>query len=240
VIQLYGAVIAASLLGSLHCASMCGPFVAFATMRDRKRGPWLLQALYHGGRLVAYASLGALAGGVGASLDFGGKLLGLGRVAGVLAGILLVALGTRRVLAIVGVRTPSLSSGSVIGRAVARAQVSIVRSDPIVRSLGTGLLTALLPCGWLYAFVATAAGTGSALQGMTVMAVFWAGTVPILAGIGSGARQVLARAGRWLQVATAVLVIGLGVFSIVGRWNIMVPTAAAAQAGAAPEHHTCH
>jgi sulfite exporter TauE/SafE len=241
-IALHATILVASLLGSLHCASMCGPFAAFAMMRDRRRGPWLLQALYHGGRLFAYATLGALAGGFGASLNFGGSLLGIGRVAGVFTGVLLVALGARRVLAILGVRTPQFPGGSTVGRGLARLQASIVHSDPVVRSLGTGLLTALLPCGWLYAFVATAAGTGSAWTGVTVMLVFWLGSVPILAGIGSGVRQVLARTGRWLQIATAVLVIGLGVVSIVGRWNIVVPAAAAAPAGAgaAPEHHACH
>jgi len=34
------------------------------------------------------------------------------------------------------------------------------------------------------------------------------------------------------------LVIGLGMLSIVGRWNIVVPAASAA--ATAPEHHRCH
>ena len=84
--RFYIPIFVASLLGSLHCASMCGPFAAFALMRDARRGAWLIQALYHGGRLLAYATLGAVAGAFGATLDFGGSLLGIGRVAGVAAG----------------------------------------------------------------------------------------------------------------------------------------------------------
>ena len=235
---LCGAVFLASLLGSLHCASMCGPFVAFAVLKDARRGPWLLQALYHGGRLLAYLALGALAGGVGASLDFGASLLGIGRVAGVLTGAMLVLMGGRRVLATLGVRTPYLAGTVTVGRLLARAQTWVMRAAPTVRSLGTGLCTALLPCGWLYAFVAMAAGTGGAMRGIFLMLVFWTGTVPILAGIGAGIRQALGRAGRLVQVATAVLVIGLGMLSIVGRWNIVVPAASAA--ATAPEHHRCH
>jgi hypothetical protein len=110
----------------------------------------------------------------------------------------------------------------------------------VVRALGTGVCTALLPCGWLYAFVAMAAGTGSALRGGVAMLVFWTGTVPILAVIGSGVRELLARAGRVVQIATALMVMALGVASIAGRWNVVVPMANAASAVPTAEHPRCH
>jgi sulfite exporter TauE/SafE len=243
--KFYGAIFLASLLGSLHCASMCGPFAAFALMRDAKRGPWLLQALYHGGRLLAYATLGAIAGTFGATLDFGGSLLGIGRVAGVVTGALLVALGARRILAIFGLRVPTFPGTQQVGRLVGRAQQAAMRGEPVARSLGTGICTALLPCGWLYAFVAMAAGSGRALAGVFLMFVFWTGTVPILAGIGTGVRELLARTGRALQVATAVLVMALGIVSIAGRWSIAVAQVTGGQSGptkplSPPEHPPCH
>jgi len=238
--KLYVAVFVASLLGSLHCASMCGPFAVFALMRDKRRGPWSMQALYHGGRLLAYVALGAIGGGLGATLNVGGSLLGLGRIAGVVTGVLLVALGARRVLAILGVRTPAVPGGATTARLLVRAQSVVLRGDPVVRALGTGLGTALLPCGWLYAFVVVAAGTARASTGALVLLIFWTGTVPILAGIGAGARLALARAGRAVQVVTALVVIGLGLVSIAGRWNIVVPAATAATPTAAPQHHACH
>jgi sulfite exporter TauE/SafE len=243
----------ASLLGSLHCASMCGPFAAFALMRDTRRGPWLLQALYHGGRLLAYATLGAIAGALGATLDFGGSLLGIGRIAGIATGALLMALGARRILAVfgpgLGLRVPAFPGayrlGRLVGRLVARLQQSAMRGEPVARSLGTGICTALLPCGWLYAFVAMAAGSGGALSGVLLMLVFWAGTVPILAAIGTSVRELLARTGRALQVATAVLVMALGLVSIVGRWNIAIAQVTGAKAtqvkvAGLPNHPPCH
>ena len=252
-IKFYIPIFVASLLGSLHCATMCGPFAAFALMRDKKRGPWLLQSLYHGGRLLAYTSLGALAGAFGASLDFGGSLLGIGRVAGVVTGTLLVALGARRILAIAGVRTPAIPGAAKVGLLVGRMHQTALRSEPAVRSLGTGICSALLPCGWLYAFVAMAAGSGGAVSGVVLMLVFWIGTVPILAGIGTGARELLARTGRTLQIATAVLVMALGLVSIGGRWNIAMAQVAGGRAGQAnpagqlanqhaslPDHPPCH
>ena len=248
-IKFYLPIFVASLLGSLHCASMCGPFAAFALMRDKRRGPWLPQLLYHGGRLLAYASLGSLAGAFGATLDIGGSLLGVGRGAGVVTGALLVALGARRILAILGARMgwriPAFPGAARLGQLVGRAQRAAMRSEPVVRSLGTGICTALLPCGWLYAFVAMAAGTGRASSGAFLMLVFWTGTVPILAGIGTGVRGFLARAGRMMQVATAVLVMALGLVSISGRWSIAMAQVTGDHAGHGsaallPDHPPCH
>ena len=244
--KFYGAIFIASLLGSLHCASMCGPFAAFALMRDKKRGPLLLQALYHGGRLLAYVTLGAIAGAFGATLNLGGSLLGIGRVAGVLTGTLLVTLGARRILAMVGpqwgLRLPAFPGTHQVTKLVGRLQQAAMRGEPAVRSLGMGIGTALLPCGWLYAFVAMAAGSGRAMAGAVLMLVFWTGTVPILAGIGTGARALLSRTGRALQVATAVLVMALGFVSIAGRWNIVMAQVTGGQDAPAgpPEHPPCH
>jgi sulfite exporter TauE/SafE len=225
----------ASLIGSLHCAGMCGPFMAFATLRplhrkgvdlrhDRAPG---LQLAYHGSRLLAYVLLGAAAGLLGATLDIGGSLLGAGKVAAVAAGVLLVAVGISRILTLLGVRLPMVDRTGHIQRWLGAGQAAAARLTPLRRALSIGVLTALLPCGWLYAFVAVAAGTGQALHGALVLLVFWAGTVPILAGIGAGLGSLLLRAGRTFQLVTAVLVVLLGFQSILGRYRISAARVAA-------------
>ena len=220
------AVFLASLLGSLHCAGMCGPFVAFATLRvkgasaaPRGGGP-SLQFAYHGGRLLAYSALGMSAGLLGAAFNLGGSLVGIGRLAGLGAGALLVVFGATRILTLLGLRMPLLPGAPLLGRVAAFGHATVARYTPLHRAWAIGVLTAILPCGWLYAFVAVAAGTGHVLGGLVTMITFWTGTVPILAGIGAGLGQFLLRAGRSFQVAIAVVVIGLGVSSIVGRWTI--------------------
>jgi sulfite exporter TauE/SafE len=47
-------------------------------------------------------------------------------------------------------------------------------------SLGLGLLTAALPCGWLQTFVLSAVATKSAAGGAILLACFWVGTLPAL------------------------------------------------------------
>ena len=85
-------VVAASLVGSLHCAGMCGPFTAFYAGNDTSRGRARASGhlAYHLGRLLTYAILGALAGTLGRAIDLAGSAAGVGRVAGLLAGAAMI------------------------------------------------------------------------------------------------------------------------------------------------------
>lgn len=81
----------------------------------------------------------------------------------------------------------------------------------------TGLFTTLLPCGWLYVFVASAGGTGSVRSAVWTMLVFWVGTVPALLAVGVGARTVLAPFRRRLPSFSAVVVLVMGLLSMSGH-----------------------
>jgi sulfite exporter TauE/SafE len=100
----------------------------------------------------------------------------------------------------------------------------------------TGLLTTMLPCGWLYVFVATAGGSGSVRSGVLTMAVFWLGTVPALLAVGLGAQRLFGPLRQRLPMLSATLVLVMGLLSISGRFSMQ--HAGAAPAGAdAPSAH---
>ncbi len=215
---LIGTVFLASLLGSLHCAGMCGAFVLFAVGDPNartSRAP--LHAAYHGGRLVTYVSLGAIAGLVGAAFDLGGSIVGVQRTAAILAGAMMVVFGVIAILRIRGVRVPMPPVPGLLERALTRGHQLAATRPPIVRALATGLLTTLLPCGWLYAFVISAAGTGSAPIGALTMGVFWVGTLPVLVALGTGLRAITGALGRRLPVLTASSVVVVGLATILVR-----------------------
>lgn len=219
---LIGTVFVASILGSLHCASMCGAFAAFAAMpgADGAGGRLPLHLAYHGGRLAVYALLGGLAGLLGAALDVGGSLLGFQRVAGIAAGAILVGAGFIAALRLLGVKLPPLSAAPLLGQWIRKGHETALRWPPVLRALAVGLLTALLPCGWLWAFVVAAAGTGQPLLGALTLAVFWLGTVPVLAVIGIGFQRIAGLVGLRAQLFACLVVIALGVLSLTGRWNL--------------------
>lgn len=227
-------VLSASLVGSVHCAGMCGSFVCFyATGSDRARGGLASHLAYNGGRLVSYLLLGVLAGAVGAGVDRVGALVGFSRGAAIVAGALMVGWGVRALLAEGGVRLPRLE-GLPPGRNPLGAWLGRVRGrPPVVRAAATGLLTTLLPCGWLYAFVFAAAGTGHPLSAAAMMTLFWAGTLPMMLAVGFGAQRLTGAFRSRLPMVTATAVVVMGILSIAGRLTID-PQRLAARAARTP------
>lgn len=213
-------VLIASLAGSLHCAGMCGAFLAFAVGTGQPNMPprVLLQAAYHGGRLASYALLGAVAGAVGSTLDLGGQMLGLQRTATLIAGGVMVAFGLLILARMLGARL-STRTPRFLETLVARGQSAAMRFPPVGRALAIGLLTVLLPCGWLWPFVLTAAGTAHPLTGGLVMAAFWLGTVPVLAALGVGLQKLAGPLAARLPAVAALAIIAVGLYTIIARFN---------------------
>lgn len=206
-IALLGTVFAASVAGSLHCAGMCGG-IAAACAPARGAAPSTLA--YHACRGGAYALAGAVAGTLGAALELGGELLGIQRLAAIVAGATVALAGVAMLLRLRGfaaqVRMPRLVDRTV--GAIGRRAMAM---PPVARGATLGAISVLLPCGWLWAFLAVAAGAGSALGGVAVMLLFWAGTVPVLASIGLGFHAVsrLWKGRVAVIAALAMIVVGL-------------------------------
>jgi sulfite exporter TauE/SafE len=227
-------VLVASLLGSVHCAAMCGGFVAaYADGANagtgRRAGAHLA---YNAARLVTYLALGASAGALGRALDLAGNAMGLAHVAAIVAGALLlasgiVALAPRSSLVKLRPR-PRSSAASLLGRVLVRFRAA----PPVVRATLLGLSSALLPCGWLYAFAALAAGTGGAIAGARLMAAFWLGTVPMLLGLGLSLETLGRRFARLFSRLRPALVIGVGTVTLLSR--LQLPAFAAARPSASP------
>jgi uncharacterized protein len=238
-------IMAASLLGSLHCVGMCGGLVSFYSAGAGSSGlsRWAPHAAYHLTRLGAYVLLGALAGGFGSGLDSLGARAGLGRLALLVAALGVAAWGLPLLF---GWHAPALlqvrrkpAAGARLERRLAAFFGALVyrlrQRSPWWRAGALGLSSALLPCGWLYAFVALAAGTGSAEQGALLLAAFWMGTVPALLGLGAFITRLATPLGARLPRLSAAVVLSICVFNVITRW----PAASATEpsATAAP---TCH
>lgn len=243
------AVLAASLVGSLHCAGMCGPFLAFVVgagpsgrgrVGDERSSGGLsatqLQAAYHLARGAGYLALGAAAGAAGHLLDLAGVLAGLAPLAAALAGATLVTLGVIALAQLVGLRwSAHVPLPAALARGLRALQARALALPPRSRALAIGATSALLPCGWLYAFAVTAAGTGHPLRGMAVLGVFWLGTLPVLVSLGALVRGAARAFGpRYRALASAALVL-LGLWTLAGRAGLEpLALARAAEAAGAP------
>ena len=214
---LIGTILVSSLLGSPHCAAMCGGFACFYAGEPGSGRHRLALLAYNGGRLASYAFLGAVAGSLGAGVNTAGRMAGAARPAAVMAGILMAGWGTVTILRATGVRFPRLSLVGPVRRLLSGAVQGMQRRPPVVRGAALGLLTTLLPCGWLYVFVATAGGTASPWRGALVMAAFWLGTVPMLTGLGLAVQRLSGPFRRRLPVVTAAVLVVIGLLTAAGR-----------------------
>jgi uncharacterized protein len=228
-LPLLGAVLSASLVGSVHCAGMCGPLVVvYSAAGSRSRG-WISHVAYHGGRALSYIGVGALFGVLGSAVDVAGKAAGVFYLAALLSGALVMLFG-------ISVLFPALRIPSPTLRHFAPKLVQLGRKRSTARASLLGLLTPFLPCGWLYAFALTAAGTGSGARGALVMAAFWLGTVPALLGVGTIAHSLSQKVRARIPIVTGVALLMMGTLGVFYRMTLPLPQASS------PSTHevSCH
>jgi len=220
--MMVSAIAAASLLGSMHCVGMCGPLAIWScggTENHSRKKLWLLGSLYHGGRLVTYVVAGAVAGMVGSVVDWGGEAVGIQLAAARAVGGIMIFLGVLQLLSQLGIlqRRKVGTSTTGVGRVLAYLRPRVVRLPFSGRALLTGMLTTLLPCGWLYLFAMFAAGSGSVQRAVLIMAAFWVGTLPALIGVVAGTRLLSIRFQYAVPAVAAVLMIFTGCYTASGR-----------------------
>ncbi|MFN0056619.1 MAG: sulfite exporter TauE/SafE family protein [Planctomycetales bacterium] len=132
----------------------------------------------------------------------------------ILAGALLVWQGLRAAGVFPGRKIRGGASGFCPSRGIL---ATFLTGPGWMNAFLAGMLTGFLPCGLVYAYLALAASTGHMFPAAAVMALFGAGTAPlmILAGVGGAAlhlstRQHLLRAAAWCVVVTGLLTIHRG------------------------------
>ncbi len=227
--------VTAGLFGSVHCVGMCGGLIAVASdgasgVRERA----FVQLGYQSARLASYLALGAVAGALGRALDLAGQAAGLGKAAAIVAGVTMTAWGLWAMLSAVGarfrVRLPQLRILPAAALAwLGRAQ----RLSPTLRAALLGGSSALLPCGFLYAFALAGAATGKPLGGALVMGSLWLGNLPALLGFGWLMSGVLSRLKRSIPLLSAASVFALGVLTLNSRTSLPAFAVAAAPKAAA-------
>lgn len=208
-------ILGASLIGSWHCAGMCSGIVMLCSQSR------LEKMFYHLGRWMSYATLGMVGGFFGSVVwtghgsDFYEKTSWFATI------------GFFLILLIMGGRLlwPKRNQLNFVHAWIAPL-VQFFRQNlnrlpgRKSRALAGGVLTATLPCGWLYSFVLAAASTGSVIKGVLVMSAFWAGTVPALAILGIGTRKFVAKMEASQPRLAGVVLIIAAVVTIVFRMFI--------------------
>ncbi len=227
------AVFIASLLGSLHCVGMCGPFALMAGTTslgaDKARHPrWQAVVGYNLGRLGTYLIMGLVAGSLGMVLDLGGRVAGWQQTAAYVAGFLMIGTGLISLARHGGWWKGSTWAPIGLIRMLQSALRKGQQLPPLPRSFAVGMVTTWMPCGWLYVFALAAAGTASPLLGAVVMALFWTGTLPVLTVLVWGSAWLVRRTAWNVQPAVAVMVLLIGIGTLLFRAPIQLENTAVA------------
>ena len=227
-----GAALLSGLMGSAHCAAMCGGIATgFSTAGHSSAvlaipgatAGWARALQPNLGRIAGYTLAGAIAGGVGHGI------VGLARSDWLL-------LGTRMlvgvVLIVAALRLLDQKSrfaflpgaGSGIWQRMRPLQRRLLPANTPARRIALGVLWGWLPCGLSTTLLAAAWLQADARNGALTMAAFGIGTLPMMWPLTwSGARlgQRLQRGG-W-RVAAGMLVLGAGVVTLLAPWLMRVP-----------------
>lgn len=201
------------LLGSLHCAGMCGPIMLilpFQFLKGWKK--WLGIGLYHFGRISVYALMGLLLHSFKSffhpqwqqyvSIVLGGVLLllGIGSFYSDRLQIHLPWLGF--------VKT---RSAQFIGR------------PGLLPLTISGVLNGLLPCGLVYMALAVSANATTVPMAMGSMYAFGIGTLPMLIAIIVLKRHIPILQMQRIKRAVPVLMLAFGVLFVLRGMNLGVP-----------------
>ena len=207
---------AIGLLGGVHCLGMCGPLVTLYAERmapatdggtvaggpgadgatrgaasDPTRGPTFRELrqhlLFNLGRTLAYASVGAAMGGLGALVYDAAAVAAVAGpvrgVTGIVVGLFVVAAGLANVRG--GSAGGHLPVGGLFGRLSGSLTARVDRWVRGPRIVALGAVHGLMPCPILYPAFLYALAVGSPLHGALALALLGAGTVPTLFAYGT-------------------------------------------------------
>ena len=193
-------------VGSIHCIGMCGPIaLSLPVVSNNHASRFVSTFFYNAGRIITYATLGALFGAIG--LTF--KLFGFQQLLSIGLGILILFFiffpknyFARENVLTIGLNKMRFLLGNLFLKKNYRSVFSI------------GLLNGFLPCGLVYIAIAGATATASALNSSLFMVAFGLGTLPLMwtvsffgSFINTGVRTRIKKLYPVFMVAVAVLLI---------------------------------
>jgi hypothetical protein len=209
----YAGVFVLGLLGTGHCVGMCGGFAlavgagAAGPVRVMAR-----QVAYQFGKATSYLLIGVVLLLAGPLTAGAAHLAGAQNAAGVVAGVLMVALGAAYTSEW---RAPRWLAGWMESSRVCGLLTAVWQSPSLYRSALIGWVNGFLPCGLSLAVLFHLASFGSVTALVTGVYVFGLATVPGLFAVSLLGRGWSVSRRRWLVRASGVVLILFGALTMV-------------------------
>lgn len=216
-----GGALLSGLLGSAHCAAMCGGIAT--SLSVQQRGGWWVALQPNIGRVLGYTLAGALVGGFGAGLLGVVRLSALGIALRAAVGVVLI-LAALRLLDGSGRLAFLAGPGQHVWRVLRPLQRRLLPANTPAKRIALGLLWGWMPCGLSTTLLAAAWLTASAAHGALTMAAFGLGTLPMMVPL----TWAGARFGQWVQrgpwrTALGTIVLASGALTLAAPWLTHAP-----------------
>jgi len=213
------------LLGGVHCVGMCSGIAGVLSMgldqRASKLRHFMLQLNYNFGRITSYAIAGYIFGWIGEVAVRGTGSHVVHQSLQTFSGVFMILLGMYlsgwwQIL----VKVEHIGAG--LWRRIEPFARTLIPIRSVPQAYFVGMVWGWLPCGLVYSVLTTALGSGSGLNGATIMFSFGLGTLPNLLAMGllAGAlRQWLRR--PMVRYLAGMMVMGFGLYFIWQAWQPM-------------------
>lgn len=202
------------LLGSFHCAGMCGP-IALATPtvgQTTLQKAWA-KLLYNLGRVATYSLLGAILG----SFGFGLKLAGLQQSISIAAGVVIIlsVILTSSKLSQLNLNPLRYLKGGLISK--------LFQTKTYFALFAIGLLNGLLPCGFVYIGLIGAVATQNTAEGALFMMMFGMGTLPMMYGVSLIGQFLSVKVRGSVNKLTPIFAVLIGCLFIIRGLGLGIP-----------------
>jgi sulfite exporter TauE/SafE len=165
-------------IGSAHCIGMCGPLaLAVPSKSDTLMSKVWSGLLYNLGRVSTYCLFGAT---IGISQKFLIPLVLQSHIS-IIMGVILILISLSYFL--FKNKRIVFSRQNIFYQKVSNALGVLYKNPSSLSVVGIGFLNGLLPCGLVYAALATAFASMSFYKSILFMAFFGFGTLPIMWGV---------------------------------------------------------
>ncbi|MCG3167136.1 MAG: hypothetical protein POELPBGB_02920 [Bacteroidia bacterium] len=221
------------LLGSFHCIGMCGPIALALPVGGKSTAERLVAAfIYNSGRILTYSLFGILFGIIGKTFALAGWQQAFSITVGVLIVLSILVPG------ILGSGTRISGFAYGFTSSIKSGMKNFFQQRTFYSFFFIGMLNGLLPCGLVYLAVAGASATSGAIEGAAYMALFGAGTLPVMLSVIVAGNFISVNISNHIRMAMPYVILLIGVLFILRGLNLGIPYLSPKMSKG--EVHKCH
>jgi sulfite exporter TauE/SafE len=207
------------LLGSFHCAVMCGPIALSLPSSNKTKLNFLLERFaYNLGRVVTYTFFGMIFGFFGERIFMAG-----------FQQIISIAIGIAIIFYLLKTLLPKRKNVFIIESGKSKLSVfknifaKFYSRNSKASLFGIGVLNGFLPCGFVYIALTGAVALKTPAGGALFMAFFGIGTLPMMLGISMSKNFVSVNIRRKINRLSPAIALLFALIFILRGLNLGIP-----------------